>query len=811
MNNIGKTSIVFMLFLQTGVFAQDLIPAAEPAEDLDAALQANPGRDQLRIADMLFLQAQDAKGNPAEYRRLMASTAQRYSDFVKANPNSPEVPLALYRTASCMMEAGQSNEAYQIFASLVQQYKGDVAAGAAYRLATEAYKKSDWKNAERFYQTAVQESTKDELRHDARYRLARVYSAQKQTEKSIEQFRALASDKTVEPEIAGASKQALVTALADTGKREEAYIISKEILKDDKLENSTRGSILLQAAALASLLNKDDEAQDFYSQIIDNPALIGKSAEAQLGMMMKLSNKGKHKEVLKLYDQGQIQTDDKVLDGKRRWLAGRASYETKDYTRAANLFTIAEKSNPHTEFAMEAAYGRLLAYQKLEDPSLAVKAQQFLNNYAKAFPVSPLPHMVRFIAAESLSKSNPAQAVAFYEAINMDRIDKSLHSEVTYREAWACSKAGNREKAIVLLDKFINDYPRDTRMPVAIALRGDMNLATGREALALQDFEKVIKEWPKHEAAASAWQKSAQIYESKQDVLNMIKSYEGLIKNFPKTIPAVLADARFKIGLGYLERKDYNNAIPNFEEARTLNPERYAEVVDRRLIQTYYQLEDAVKLKGILEAMREKDPKSLEGVPDPITAWLGLHAFGTGDYIIADRYLTLATRNNELNRVKRIIWKNLAIARLSLKRYPTALVAADFYLEEEKTPYGKAEGYLYKSQILLGLGKYKDARKAVEEALALGIEGPLKASLKIALGDIAYAEKKYDEAAKNYATTAELFVSDQQLKPEALYKAHGALLKAGRAADAAEYKAMLNKEFPGWSPKESQELPPSEG
>ena len=114
---------------------------------------------------------------------------------------------------------------------------------------------------------------------------------------------------------------------------------------------------------------------------------------------------------------------------------------------------------------------------------------------------------------------------------------------------------------------------------------------------------------------------------------------------------------------------------------------------------------------------------------------------------------------------------------------------------------------LDKASILLGLGKYADARKTAEDALALGVEGPLMASLKIVLGDISYAEKKFDEAAKHYGVTAELFVNDAELKPKALFKAAEALDKAGRKSEASQYRARLQKEFPDWK-QDGESLPP---
>lgn len=61
--------------------------------------------------------------------------------------------------------------------------------------------------------------------------------------------------------------------------------------------------------------------------------------------------------------------------------------------------------------------------------------------------------------------------------------------------------------------------------------------------------------------------------------------------------------------------------------------------------------------------------------------------------------------------MKKVIWRNLAKVRLALKKYDRALVASNNFLKDEDQPYRRADGMLDKASILLGLGKYADARK----------------------------------------------------------------------------------------------------
>ncbi|MEG2969925.1 MAG: tetratricopeptide repeat protein [Akkermansia sp.] len=800
-------SIAMMCMAGTCALAQEDIPDAEPVED-NAPLTVNAEKDLFQIAEMIYQQGQNpaVRANPEEFKRVMLLAAQRFSEFRSKFPSSAQAPLALYRMASCMMEAGKTAEAFQTYGMILQNYKGDVAAAAAYRLASEANKVSDWKNAERFYKATITESQRPELKIDAQYRLGRIYMNQEDYAGASRQFEAIVSDPKANPVFLRSARMALASCLSISGKKDKAYTQYKEVLASPDLDAKTRGDALLQVATLAVLLKKDAEAKSYYEEIVKTPELASRSNEARMGLMMSLFKAGDYKQLVDMYRSEQALPDQKQ-EARRKMLVAQAYEKLGEHEQARVLFTLAERLEPNTEFAMEAAYRRLQAQYQAKQPDFVAKAQAFLNVYSKLFPTSAWHEMVRLMAAESLFATKPAEAAVYYAAIDTDKLPAQMKGDIIFKSAWSMGMAGNRNAALVLFSKFIENYPNDPRVPESTAKKGEMNMNMGKEAEAMIDFEHVIKSWPRDQAAALAWQKLGQIYARKQDIPNMIKYYEGLLTNFPKVMPAALSEARFMVGRGYFDKKDYKASIPNLEEARTLNAPKYGDSVSQLLVLTYYQLQNAEKLKGAMELLREKNPTALKSIPEMIPAWLGMQSFSIGDFETANRYLSLATASEGLKNSKRILWKTLAKTRLALKNYETALSAVDIYLKSETQPYRRAEGMLDKARILVGLGKYVDAKKTAEEGLALGVEGPLMASLKLVLGDIAYAVKEYDEAAKYYGTTAELFVSDKELKPQALYKAHAALMKMERTTEAAHFKTMLDREFPGWKPEEGQSLP----
>ena len=84
----------------------------------------------------------------------------------------------------------------------------------------------------------------------------------------------------------------------------------------------------------------------------------------------------------------------------------------------------------------------------------------------------------------------------------------------------------------------------------------------------------------------------------------------------------------------------------------------------------------------------------------------------------------------------------------------------------------------------------------------MGVDGPIKSSLLITLGDAYFAGRQYDEASRYYGRVANV-VSDAELKPLATYKLTEALQRSGKNVESSQYSEALKTEFPHWSPPEA--------
>ena len=57
------------------------IPSAQPLDEEEGPLVANPQQDSLQMAGMLVQQAQQMKDNPEEFQRMMRLAADQYLEY----------------------------------------------------------------------------------------------------------------------------------------------------------------------------------------------------------------------------------------------------------------------------------------------------------------------------------------------------------------------------------------------------------------------------------------------------------------------------------------------------------------------------------------------------------------------------------------------------------------------------------------------------------------------------------------------------------------------------------------------------------
>ena len=781
------------------------------AQQADRPLAANPRQDAMAIAEQLYAQARAQAGDPAQKRDIYLRAADLFSQYTRKFPKAEDKDKALYLQAVCLEEAGDPASANETLGALANTMHGEYAAAAAYKLGTQAADRSLWDKAAGYFRLVVRESKRPQLLHDSLYRLGRAQLQQGKKKDAETSFRRLCDMQGVQPSIAQAGLLALAQVKIDNHEDETAFALFTRLLAMPGLDKSIHGVATLQAARLAARLGKDREAQALYEQVAQMDNMAQYTAEAQLDAIVRLYKKKDYEGILKQVSQSYHPLNDPEKEARRALIVGQVYMDMERYEDATGWFEMAEKQQPGSQIGADAAYRRIVCAQHLRDANVVSLAQKFLSVYAipgSATERLALCDWVRFTYADRVMTVDVEEAARQFDAIRIDQLPAAMRADAEYKKAWTAAQ-GHTYDPIPTLNHYVATYKDDRRLPEVYTLRGAVFAKQGKIGEALRDFDHVIAQYPESEVIPICLQKAAQA--STGDTQRMIRYYEGLIACRGKVKPAAIAEAHFCIAHALYDTQP-QDAIPHFKEARTINPEHYASRVDQGLVQCYFKLKDAENLQKALEELEKANPASYNALPPGILRWCGWMNYQKKNYREADKLLTDALAREpkesytaadgsrkERPQVEPLVWKCLARTRLELRKYESGYEAAQHYLSMETQPYRRAEGMRDMAQLLLGLSRVAEARALCEEALAMGIDGPIKSSLFIALGDTYYAEKSYDEAAKYYGRVANV-VSDPELKPLSTYKLTCALTKCGKNVEAKQYRDALKAEFPGWEP-----------
>ncbi len=792
--------------------------AAAAANPADQPLTANQEADSYAIAEQLYAHALSQGGDAASRAAIMNRAAELFGEFVRKYPKNPNRPKAQYLQAICQAEAGDHNASNANLGALANKQKGEYAAAAAYKLGTQAASRNLWDKALGYFRITIRETKRDSLRSDATYRMGRAQLQLGKRKEAEASFRQLQVMQEVSPAIEQASLLSLAQMKTEDGADAEAYPLYIRLLGFEGLDARVRGTATLQAARLASRLGKSEESQRLYGSLSSIAGMEKYRGEAQMETIINHYRNKDYQAVVNMVANGYDLLDDPAKEARRALIVGQAYMELKRYEQASQWFELAERSEPGSPLAADAAYRRIVCAQQMRSTFFFGMAQKYLSTYAQPGSSTaelPCNELVRLMYADRMMLADISEAARQFDALVISRLPETVQADATYKKAW-CAAQGDNYDPVPTLDQFISTYKQDSRMPEALVLRGTSLVKQGKLGPALADFDRVLAEFPQSESVPVSCQRAAQACAGKEPA-KMVAYYEKLIACGSRVKPAAIAEAHYAIARA-LDEQDPARAIPHFEEARTINPEHYSALVDLSLVQCYYKLQDAEKLHQALVTLERSNPSSYRGLPATILRWCGWMCSQARKFPAADKYLTdaLAREPEEpytaadgtqkkRPKVEPLVWKTLARVRLELRQYDRGLEAAQFYTSMETQPYRKADGMRDEAQLLIGLGRTEEARKVCEAAIALGIDGPLKSSVFITLGDACYVEKQYADAAKYYGRTANV-VNDKELKPQALYKITCALRAAGKEGEAAQYEESRRREFPDWIPSANDSL-----
>lgn len=742
-----------------------------------------PIEDQLSFANLLFSHQQ------------YAIAIRQYELFLKDFPESPNAASAAYRLGECYLQLKQHVQAKQAYDQMIKRFKTGVYTGAAaFRLATLYFNEKNFAKAIPWFDLAKANISNPGIELQSSYYRAHCLEATDQKKEALAAYEQLLATQGQGPEnpFAEPSRMAVSRLYTDLGDNAAALISFKNVIAHSKDpahldEANARGGLI------AAKLGKREESNQMLDKVLKSESGKTWKALAQIGLIFNYFSDGDYDAVIQTYNRGIY---DAPADSKAQMLllVAHAHRLTKQLKPAEEVYGILERNYRDRPEGIEGGYRRLQCLHLLNDGGLPVYAGRYIEQQQKVDPKSKFLDLAQLMKAEWHFEHNEfAEAAKAYAEVRPENIPPEHHIVRLYKLGWSQGEGGEPDKGIATLSEFLKKYPQDHLAPSALAKRANAYQTAKDLAKALADYQTLASQYSGSSELEFALQQIAVIQLELKDTPAMIAAFLNLLEKFPKTGAA--AEANFWIGSGYVQQKQYQQAIAYLDKARKLDGKTYYEVATRRIILASYQLENIESLADETEAFLAEKRKLT--IPEPVFTYLGIKLFENGQLARAARFLELSSTPDAPGQTRPEVWDYLGRANLELKRYDKAIAPLEFYLEFIQRPSLRAKTYVNKGHARLGLKEYDKATDDANEALRLQKEGRINATARMLLGDIAFAKGDHESAARLYSIVSQLFI-DPLITPLALHKASLAYGKSGQTEKARQLQDDLKAKYPGF-------------
>jgi TolA-binding protein len=734
--------------------------------------------------------------------------AQSFNQYISTYPKGRHVPLATFGLGECFMNQQNLEEAAKFYRQVIQRFpQSRPAPTAAYRLGAISYNQQEFKASSTYFNFCENKSTDQKERILAGFYYSEAQLLLGNRDKQLAALKRVIAVKTGNPVLEKALSAA-ATAYQSKGQNAEALPILLELSKTAK-DPKLRADSTLKCAIAYTEQKKNDLAKDLYREVLENRFAETEQRGASLvGYITCLYEANEYDAVVDAYNRNASLLPPADLRPRLLLQVGNSHRLLKKYARAVETYAMIEEYYSDSDVAFEAGYWKVNCLYLLEDKQLAGATNAFLEKYDNKNDEHEYMHMARLMLAETqFAKNNFKLAASAFSGLNVDKLPAKFHEATLYHKGWSESEAGKHNDAIGSLTQYIERFPQGADMASAIAKRGLCHMQTKDLMRALQDFERIIKDYSTHSVAEMAYYFSGVIYNDKssRNVKAMITAFEALISRYPAT--TAMGEASFNCGLGYMESKEFDKAIPHLRKAILSDRKNYGDQATQKLMLALWAKQDVDNLAPEVDAYRGTVADAV--IPPTLLGFLGVAYTQRKEWARAAKYLTWSADFTTPSNTDSRIWKLLGESQLEIKNYAEAVAAMDHYLVAAAEDLTKAKAYHTKASALLGLGKYQECVDTAAEGLKIARSGGIQGQLLItqgdallALGDVAENEGNRDSAKEKLKETSAKYVvpsqvlTDNILTPQALEKAARALDRLGDIDKAQQLRGELKRDYP---------------
>lgn len=730
-----------------------------------------------------------------EFGRYEAA-AQKYTTLLKTAPDHPGAIPAWFRLGDCYRRLNFLDEANQCFETyLLKAPEGEYAAPAALAVARYYFNKDQYPKAVAPFRVALNKLTEPAMKAETRFFLAQALQFSNDKQNARQEYASLlkgpATDYHERAELE------LAKLLLEEGKSAEALQYFTRLAGAAK-DEGIRDEAGFRAGVLNLESEKPAEAEKLLKQTLEQSKNQTFRQIAQMALMDRAYRRKEYSEVIRLYSLLPLGAKGKAK-AQLDMMFANSLRNKNELAQAIRIFGEIEREFRGTPEGTEAGYRKLLIFHDVKDKDLPRFVDEYVATMRQVESSSHYIDLALLLKAEHLYDARlfqgAAEAYAVVRPDKVEKVDPKYASMRLFKMGWAYAESGNAALGIETLGDFVAQWPKDALAATALIKRGITYYKVEDYRGALQDFSRIVKEYPDSKDLEYAMHQVALLLRFERRVKEMVEAYQALLAKFPNT--EVKAEALFWIGGGLFDLKHYKECIEPLRSARDRNSKEYDEKASLRLVFAFFHL------KQVPELLKETDRfLILFGQKEelvPVIDFLARQLYEKGDYPKAEPYLKRRSDPKNPQKTASDIWRMLANVHMGMAKWEEAVADLTAFLQHNSHVEIRARAMLDQANCHFKLGALEPATKVAGDVLLLIRSGRLNSEARILLGDLESAKGKPDEAVQQYVIVAE-FDTDQVMLPKALHRLVTTLEKQGKAELAAKYRKELQEKFPNYAP-----------
>lgn len=730
-----------------------------------------------------------------EFGRYEAA-AQKYTTLLKTAPDHPGAIPAWFRLGDCYRRLNFLDEANQCFETyLLKAPEGEYAAPAALAVARYYFNKDQYPKAVGPFRVALNKLAEPAMKAETRFFLAQALQFSNDKQNARQEYASLlkgpATDYHERAELE------LAKLLLEEGKSAEALQYFTRLAGAAK-DEGIRDEAGFRAGVLNLESEKPAEAEKLLKQTLEQSKNQTFRQIAQMALMDRAYRRKEYSEVIRLYSLLPLGAKGKAK-AQLDMMFANSLRNKNELAQAIRIFGEIEREFRGTPEGTEAGYRKLLIFHDVKDKDLPRFVDEYVATMRQVESSSHYIDLALLLKAEHLYEARlfqgAAEAYAVVRPDKVEKVDPKYASMRLFKMGWAYAESGNAALGIETLGDFVAQWPKDALAATALIKRGITYYKVEDYRGALQDFSRIVKEYPDSKDLEYAMHQVALLLRYERRVKEMVEAYQALLAKFPNT--EVKAEALFWIGGGLFDLKQYKECVEPLRSARDRNSKEYDEKSSLRLVFAFFHL------KQVPELLKETDRfLILFGQKEelvPVIDFLARQLYEKGDFPKAEPYLKRRSDPKNPQKTAPDIWRMLANVHMGMAKWEEAVADLAAFLQHNSHVEIRARAMLDQANCHFKLGALEPATKVAGDVLLLIRSGRLNSEARILLGDLESAKGKPDEAVQQYVIVAE-FDTDQVMLPRALHRLVTTLEKQGKAELAAKYRKELQEKFPNYAP-----------